>query len=208
MAEDAPSSDISTAPAQHEELPDRLRVHSLARALGTTSKQVLDALTELDGRVRSAHSSVDRVEAVRVRDLLGPTDLTRAELAAGTDEPDEPESRLMLEPTVDQAEYMPLFVAPQSIRSEIDDIDDTDYSADDGGSDTDDENGERPANRRRRRGRRGRGRGRGSEDRTETGGDSGDGETGDDSTDAADTDEDEEAEDAEDAGSAEEAAGR
>ncbi|HET9876673.1 MAG TPA: Rne/Rng family ribonuclease, partial [Mycobacterium sp.] len=208
MADDAPSSDISTAPAQHEELPDRLRVHSLARALGTTSKQVLDALTELDGRVRSAHSSVDRVEAVRVRDLLGPTDPTRAELAAGTDEPDEPESRLMLEPTVDQAEYMPLFVAPQSIRSEVDDSDDTDYAADDGGSDDDDENEERPANRRRRRGRRGRGRGRGSEDRTETGGDSGDGETGDDSTDAADTDEDEEAEDAEDAGSAEEAAGR
>ena len=43
-----------------EELPDRLRVHSLARALGTTSKRVLDALSELDGRIRSAHSSVDR----------------------------------------------------------------------------------------------------------------------------------------------------
>ncbi|EUA87464.1 hypothetical protein I551_6058 [Mycobacterium ulcerans str. Harvey] len=31
---------------------------------------MLDALSALDGRIRSAHSSVDRVDAVRVRDLL------------------------------------------------------------------------------------------------------------------------------------------
>ncbi|HSA41923.1 MAG TPA: hypothetical protein P5061_15045, partial [Mycobacterium sp.] len=41
-----------------DELPERLRVHSLARVLGTTSRRVLDALVELDGRTRSAHSSV------------------------------------------------------------------------------------------------------------------------------------------------------
>ena len=45
------------------DLPERLRVHSLARVLGTTSRKVLDALTELDGRTRSAHSSVDRSDA-------------------------------------------------------------------------------------------------------------------------------------------------
>lgn len=67
----APVPQVDTA---HHDLPDRLRVHSLARVLGTTSKRVLDALTELDGlvhiRARSAHSSVERDEAIRVRELL------------------------------------------------------------------------------------------------------------------------------------------
>ncbi|MGB3482829.1 MAG: Rne/Rng family ribonuclease [Mycobacterium sp.] len=52
------------------ELPARLRVHSLARVLGTTSRRVLEALAEFDGRSRSAHSSVDRTDAVKVRDVL------------------------------------------------------------------------------------------------------------------------------------------
>ena len=65
------TSEPSTPPAQ-EDLPDRLRVHSLARALGTTSKRVVDALSALDGRIRSAQSGVDYEDAVRVRDLLSP----------------------------------------------------------------------------------------------------------------------------------------
>ena len=70
MIDGGPSSEVPEDSSQHEDLPERLRVHSLARALGTTSRQVLDALTELDGRIRSAHSTVERVDAVRVRDLL------------------------------------------------------------------------------------------------------------------------------------------
>ena len=70
MIDGGPSSELPEDSSQHEDLPDRLRVHSLARSLGTTSKRVLAALTELDGRIRSAHSSVERVDAVRVRDLL------------------------------------------------------------------------------------------------------------------------------------------
>ena len=42
------------AAAGDDDLPDRLRVHSLARVLGTTSRRVLEALSELDGRSRSA----------------------------------------------------------------------------------------------------------------------------------------------------------
>ena len=62
MADDAPtrrpiSSRRSTA---EDAQPEKLRVHSLARVLGTTSKRVLDALTELDGRPRSAQSAVER----------------------------------------------------------------------------------------------------------------------------------------------------
>ncbi|MGB3285488.1 MAG: ribonuclease E/G, partial [Mycolicibacter algericus] len=155
-------------PTEQEELPDRLRVHSLARVLGTTSKRVLDALTELDGRARSAHSSVDRVEAVRVRDLLGSTEPPTTEVPGESgDAVDEPESRLLLETAPEAAnarvDYMPLFVAPQPVTFEPSPPRESDSESDDDddlGSDGDDENGDRPASRRRRRGRRGRGRGR------------------------------------------------
>jgi ribonuclease E len=178
-----PSSELPEDSSQHEDLPDRLRVHSLARALGTTSKRVLEALAELDGRIRSAHSTVDRVDAVRVRDLLGGAPVTaaaavvatEAEAAAGVD---EPESRLMLaapDTAAERPEYMPLFVAPQPVASDedTDDTDDSTDSDDDDLDSDDDEQGERPANRRRRRGRRGRGRGRGEQNGADKGDDAG-----------------------------------
>ncbi|GAB3136100.1 Rne/Rng family ribonuclease [Tsukamurella serpentis] len=60
-----------------EEFPQKLRVHALARLLGLTSKEVLAHLGELGFVARSAHSSIDRSAAERVRDRL-------AELSAGT----------------------------------------------------------------------------------------------------------------------------
>ena len=71
----APTEDLSTAAAaqpdqQPDVLPDRLRVHSLARVLGTTSRRVLDALSQFDARPRSAHSTVEKADAERVRDVL------------------------------------------------------------------------------------------------------------------------------------------
>ncbi|WP_428844350.1 Rne/Rng family ribonuclease [Mycolicibacter sinensis] len=192
-----PFSDAPAVPAEQEELPDRLRVHSLARVLGTTSKRVLDALIELDGRARSAHSSVDRVEAVRVRDLLDSIEKPTAEVAEETGEvAEEPESRLLLETAPEAAsarvvDYMPLFVAPQPVTFEPPASDDSDDGSDDdddlgpdADADADDENGDRPASRRRRRGRRGRGRGRGSE-----------GGAPDDTADTADSDDDTEDDD-------------
>ncbi len=179
MVDGAPSSETENEPTRQEELPDRLRVHSLARTLGTTSKRVLDALHALDGRIRSAHSSVDRDDADRVRDLLAaepsegpastepaaaPEPAAAVESRVETDPPGEPESRLMLETAVERPHYMPLFVAPQLIAP------DEDESVEDGGeaaeytdSEDDEEQADRPANRRRRRGRRGRGRGRGEQ---------------------------------------------
>ncbi|OBJ07920.1 Rne/Rng family ribonuclease [Mycobacterium sp. 1465703.0] len=185
MVDGAPTADPSEESTRPEELPDRLRVHSLARTLGTTSKRVLDALSELDGRIRSAHSTVDRDDAVRVRDLLAaapgagsPENVDSAPAAGGTDaDAEEPESRLMLQTpdNVERPHYMPLFVAPQPIDTREDDTD-ADEGADTDDSDTDDdEQGDRPSNRRRRRGRRGRGRGRG-----EQGGSDGQGDGGDD----------------------------
>ncbi|WP_310768429.1 Rne/Rng family ribonuclease [Mycobacterium sp. Z3061] len=219
MVDDAPTSDSTSEPSGREDLPDRLRVHSLARTLGTTSRRVLDALAALDGRIRSAHSSVDHVDAVRVRDLLAAqpdAPETGAEVpAVGEEEsPAEPESRLMLETAevrethesvVDRPHYMPLFVAPQPLpeRAETGDdstADDSDYGDDsDGqgaGGDDDDDQSDRPANKRRRRGRRGRGRGRGEQNGAEGENQPGDsaGETGDDSDDAQDSDDSDDSE--------------
>ncbi|SBS79468.1 Ribonuclease, Rne/Rng family [uncultured Mycobacterium sp.] len=130
------------AVAAGHDLPERLRVHSLARVLGTTSRRVLDALSELDGRSRSPHSSVDRTDAVRVRDVLAASpedsadepaaqeapapvapvleiDTEAAETREAADASEEPESRLILETApAEQAAYMPLFVAPQPVEAE------------------------------------------------------------------------------------------
>nr|WP_174237110.1 Rne/Rng family ribonuclease [Mycobacterium basiliense] len=179
---------------QRAELPDRLRVHSLARTLGTSSRRVLDALNALDGRIRSAHSSVDRVDAVRVRDLLAEQSAEQsaapAQAAADpADEPaapGEPESRLILETQetvqivetrAERPHYMPLFVAPQPLPATADQDDEAadDDGADDSDGEDDEEQTDRPAGRRRRRGRRGRGRGRG-----EQGGSDGQGQGGED----------------------------
>ncbi|KXP10789.1 translation initiation factor IF-2 N-terminal domain-containing protein [Tsukamurella pseudospumae] len=62
-----------------EEFPQKLRVHALARLLGLTSKEVLAHLGDLGFVARSAHSSIDRSAAERVRDRI-------AELAGGAPE--------------------------------------------------------------------------------------------------------------------------
>ncbi|MEU7632287.1 translation initiation factor IF-2 N-terminal domain-containing protein [Nocardia sp. NPDC049220] len=54
-----------------EQLPERIRVHALAKLLGVTSKRILAKLTELGADARSAQSNVDRVVAESVRDALG-----------------------------------------------------------------------------------------------------------------------------------------
>ena len=163
MAEDdytADQPEVQPPADSPAELPERLRVHSLARVLGTTSKRVLDALRELDGRSRSAHSSIDQADAVRVRELLtgADADAAGAEAAAAAVEADaaveaaveadaaveagaEPESRSMLEtpePTAQHGAaitappaYMPLFVAPQPIVVEPDGDAEADADEDD-----------------------------------------------------------------------------
>ena len=120
MADDAPTQDLSEETQPSEDQPEKLRVHSLARVLGTTSKRVLDALTELDGRPRSPQSTVEEDEAERVREALadGPDEDEAADEPSAADvDDDEPESRLILEtaPEPERADYLPLFVAPQPV---------------------------------------------------------------------------------------------
>ncbi|SOJ56262.1 Ribonuclease G [Mycobacterium simulans] len=164
MVDDALSSDPANESTQDDELPDRrMRVHQLARALGNTTSEVLEALSELNVQIRNVHSGVDPEDALRVRDLLFAKPLehipgigTPAVSAAG-----EPESRSP-ESAVERPHYMPLFVSPQPVAADEDTGDDS--AADDGDDfGADDEQTDRPANRRRRRGRRGRGRGRGEQ---------------------------------------------
>ena len=192
MADDAPTQDLSEETQPSEDQPEKLRVHSLARVLGTTSKRVLDALTELDGRPRSPQSTVEEDEAERVREALANSpdeDEAADEPSAADVDDDEPESRLILEtaPEPERADYLPLFVAPQPVQFDYNAVDDDeDEDSDDGGPDSDEDQGDRPASRRRRRGRRGRGRGRGEQG----GDDSDDGDSGDAQTDANGRDED------------------
>ncbi len=195
MADDELSHDLPESSQHEEDLPDRLRVHTLARVLGTTSKRVLDALNDLDGRAASAQSTVDKVDAARVREALASSgsepsaaDADDAEETTG----DESVIETSVEVVVRQADYLPLFVAPQPTQSDTDESDDDiDEDIDEGESDG--EPSERPASRRRRRGRRGRGRGRGEQN----GNDGDDAATDTDSAEASDgqaddTDEDDE----------------
>ncbi|MEU7817978.1 translation initiation factor IF-2 N-terminal domain-containing protein [Pseudonocardia sp. NPDC049154] len=48
------------------ELPEKLRVHALARLIGRTSKEVLAALAELGNAARSAQAGIDRKTAEQV----------------------------------------------------------------------------------------------------------------------------------------------
>lgn len=166
----APSHDLAEAPqhvadapaeAKDAPAPEKLRVHSLARVLGTTSRRIIDALSEFDGRARSAHSTVGREEADRVREALAAseaepapesvtevaTDAVEAQsepepsaaIPEPADEPpveEEPESRLILEApstrsAAEPADYLPLFVAPQPVRFDEPDADSDDDDADD-----------------------------------------------------------------------------
>ncbi|MFI1913593.1 translation initiation factor IF-2 N-terminal domain-containing protein [Nocardia sp. NPDC020380] len=62
-----------------EQLPERIRVHALAKLLGVTSKRILAHLTEMGAQARSPQSSLDRNVAESVRDAFGPRDVESGE---------------------------------------------------------------------------------------------------------------------------------
>nr|WP_319942869.1 translation initiation factor IF-2 N-terminal domain-containing protein [Nocardia aurantia] len=76
------------------QLPDRIRVHALAKLLGTTSKRILAHLTELGAEARSPQSSLDRTVAESVREALTPAESAEASTAdeGGTATAAQPES--------------------------------------------------------------------------------------------------------------------
>ncbi|MFX0573606.1 translation initiation factor IF-2 N-terminal domain-containing protein [Nocardia nepalensis] len=71
MADQEP---LTTTSQDAEQLPERIRVHALAKRLGVTSKRILAKLAELGADARSAQSNVDRAVAESVRDALVTTE--------------------------------------------------------------------------------------------------------------------------------------
>ncbi|WP_280507483.1 translation initiation factor IF-2 N-terminal domain-containing protein [Nocardia flavorosea] len=76
MADQEP---LDTTSQDDDHLPERIRVHALAKRLGVTSKRILAKLSELGTEVRSPQSSVDRAVAESVRESLTTPNLTPAE---------------------------------------------------------------------------------------------------------------------------------
>ena len=120
----------SVAPGRPDEqalaaLPDKVRVHALARVVGTSSRELLAVLARIGVGARSAQSSVDRGVVAQVMDDLfpppgGPVADPVAEAAAALtpppdDEASEPEAPLTLgagTPTAGAAASAPAFAAP------------------------------------------------------------------------------------------------
>ncbi|GGG02525.1 ribonuclease E [Rhodococcoides trifolii] len=70
-------------------LPERIRVHALAKRLGVTSKQVMAQLVEMGSPARNVQSSVVRADAEAVINALGAVPTADAPALADTPEPAE-----------------------------------------------------------------------------------------------------------------------
>ncbi|GGM53487.1 hypothetical protein GCM10012275_25650 [Longimycelium tulufanense] len=150
------------------ELPAKLRVHALAKLLGTSSREVLSALAELGEQARSAQSSITREVALRVAEALLPEPAEAgqapAEVSVGDEADYEPAARTLTPvfappPTV-FLPPTPTKAPPAAPRTEeAEPV--AEQPAAPGAGDIDE--GDGGGRRRRRRGRRGRGRGRGGQ---------------------------------------------
>ncbi|WP_433756603.1 translation initiation factor IF-2 N-terminal domain-containing protein [Nocardia sp. CA-135398] len=110
MADQEP---LTTTSQDAEQLPERIRVHALAKRLGVTSKRILAKLAELGADARSAQSNVDRAVAESVRDALGTVESEAVEPEAAAQEPvaAQPEP-VAVEPVAPEPEPGPIFSAP------------------------------------------------------------------------------------------------
>jgi ribonuclease E len=147
------------------DLPERMRIHALARLIGRTSREILNALANLGVEARSAQSSIDRKDAEQVITTLQPA--SEAPEVAETDVSEPVEAAMAeaapLAPVF--APPAPLFQAPtpparreEAVEEAAEGAPTEAPSAEEG-----EEAEEGGTRRRRRRGRRGRGRGRGGE---------------------------------------------
>jgi ribonuclease E len=147
-------------------LPDKLRVHALAKLLAVSSKDVMAALGELGVAVRSAQSSIDRETAVRALQTLLPDpgpDSAEIDEVAQQSAPETPLPPLTAArpPVFNSAApiFLPPAPQPASVEHfEVDGDHEDDADPDEAGVDEADTDGS--TRRRRRRGRRGRGRGK------------------------------------------------
>ncbi|GHH62717.1 translation initiation factor IF-2 N-terminal domain-containing protein [Lentzea cavernae] len=174
------------------DLPDKLRVHALAKLLEVSSKDVMTALADLGEVARSAQSSVSRDVALKVAEtLVDWDDVVTGDVTEDYEAPAIPAfeapalaplfaapSAVFLPPTPVERPKAPVspFVVeePEPVAEEksvgeiaADELDAAEAESEtdaDAEADGDDEGDSR---RRRRRGRRGRGRGKGTDGETE-----------------------------------------
>ncbi|MEV6137793.1 translation initiation factor IF-2 N-terminal domain-containing protein [Nocardia sp. NPDC051990] len=111
MADQEP---LTTTSQDAEQLPERIRVHALAKRLGVTSKRILAKLAELGADARSAQSNVDRAVAETVRDALGTVESEAEAPAAVLQEPAASDPVVVApEPLAVQPEPGPIFSASE-----------------------------------------------------------------------------------------------
>ncbi|WP_232663046.1 translation initiation factor IF-2 N-terminal domain-containing protein [Pseudonocardia sp. TRM90224] len=104
-----------TVPAL-DDLPEKMRVHALAKLLGRTSREVLGALADLGVDARSAQSSIDRKAAEQVVTALQPG-AAAAEPAAAPEALAAPEPTPQAEPA-QPAALAPVFAPPTPLFQE------------------------------------------------------------------------------------------
>ncbi|GAB2861459.1 translation initiation factor IF-2 N-terminal domain-containing protein [Lentzea nigeriaca] len=168
---------VVSARPELADLPDKLRVHALAKLLDVSSKDVMTALADLGEVARSAQSSVSRDVALKVAEtLLDWDDVVTGEVTEDYEAPAVPAfeapalapifaapSAVFLPPQPierPKAQASPFVVEEEPAEEEksvgeiaADELDAAEAEGEDEGE----------GRRRRRRGRRGRGRGKGAE---------------------------------------------
>ncbi|WP_216216162.1 translation initiation factor IF-2 N-terminal domain-containing protein [Amycolatopsis aidingensis] len=189
-AENTGGTTATPAAGPLADLPARIRVHALAKLLGSSSREVLGKLTELGESVRSAQSSVSREVALRLGEALGvggtPEETSKTVTSATQpvqQEAPAPAGNESREEGSANRPHVPVFAAPSPVFLPPEPVveqrprpapaedtpadqqsDEQESAGTDVDGDAEDGEGDGGARRRRRRGRRGRGRGKGGED--------------------------------------------
>ncbi|MPY79036.1 MAG: Rne/Rng family ribonuclease [Actinophytocola sp.] len=198
-------------------LPPRIRVHALAKLLGTTSKDMLTTLHALGETARSAQSSVSRDVALKVAEHHGVETAGSAEVTADAGSDGEqaapqgppspqplmshahrPDAQASAEPAGQPtapvfAPPTPVFLPPKPTQAPAADTATRTESSGDTEeasetAETTDDGEDGAARRRRRRGRRGRGRGKGGDEQKDTDTTQDDKDSGEQAESGADTD--------------------
>lgn len=111
----ADTEPLDTTQQDADQLPERIRVHALAKRLGVTSKRILAKLAELGTEARSVQSNVDRAVAETVRDAIAAADAETGESPASTPVTAAPPSPAPVaeQPADPTTAPAPMFSAPE-----------------------------------------------------------------------------------------------
>ncbi|MGS2809597.1 translation initiation factor IF-2 N-terminal domain-containing protein [Nocardia sp. MW-W600-9] len=116
----ADTEPLDTTQQDADQLPERIRVHALAKRLGVTSKRILAKLAELGAEARSVQSNVDRAVAETVRDAIAAADADTGESPASTPATAPPPSTTPVaeQPADPTTAPAPMFSAPEVARTD------------------------------------------------------------------------------------------